>query len=180
MIETTRLLLQPLTYAQLQKYLQNDYSLEEELMLRTSPRTITAELQEALEETIMPNVADPSKNYLFCTLWTAISKADQQMVGDLCIVGEPNAEGEITIGYGTYDTFQGRGFMTETVGGIIGWVKTQPSVKSITATTNKTNIASYKVLERNNFVKIGESDEELHWKLNLDTAEARDSENSQF
>lgn len=41
------------------------------------------------------------------------------MVGDICIVGEPNASGEIEIGYGTYEEFQQKGFMTEAVGGII-------------------------------------------------------------
>jgi ribosomal-protein-alanine N-acetyltransferase len=30
---------------------------------------------------------------------------DNKMVGDLVIVGEPNADGEIEIGYGTYDEF---------------------------------------------------------------------------
>ena len=35
------------------------------------------------------------------------------MIGDLCMVGEPNADGEIEIGYGTYEQFQGKGFMTK-------------------------------------------------------------------
>ncbi len=39
--------------------------------------------------------------------------------------GEPNANGEIEIGYGTYDEFQGKGFLTEIVGGIIEWTKNQ-------------------------------------------------------
>lgn len=65
------------------------------------------ELKEALEQTILPNVADHTKNYLYSTLWTAISKAENKMIGDLCIVGEPNAAGEIEIGYGTYVEFQG-------------------------------------------------------------------------
>ena len=53
------------------------------------------------------------------------------MVGDLCIVGEPNANGEIEIGYGTYEEFQNKGFMTEVVRGIIEWAKAQITVKSI-------------------------------------------------
>jgi RimJ/RimL family protein N-acetyltransferase len=88
------------------------------------------------------------------------------------MVDEPNCEGELEIGYGTYDVFQGKGFMTEMVGGIIEWAKTQAAVKSIVATTNKTNAASFKVLERNSFVKVGETDVEFHWKLKLDTVES--------
>ena len=87
------------------------------------------------------------------------------MVGDLCIYGEPNENGEIEIGYGIYKEFRNRGFMTEIVQGIIDWAKTQPKVKSITASTDKTNLASFRVLEKNGFVKNGESGEFFYWIL---------------
>lgn len=167
MIETTRLILHPLTYEQLLKYSRCDNSLEQELNLNTTSRAISPELKEALEQTILPNVKDPDKNYLYSTLWTAISKAENKMVGDLCIVGEPNVSGEIEIGYGTYDEFQGRGFMTEIVGGIIAWARTQPGIKSITAYTDKTNIASFKVLQNNHFNQAGETDTSYFWKVEL-------------
>ena len=167
MIETERLILRPLTYEQLVKYIKCDNSLEKELKLNETSRTISPELKEAFEQTILPNVADRSKNYLYSTLWTAISKTENKMVGDLCIVGEPNNDGEIEIGYGTYDEFKNKGFMTEIVRGIIEWAKTQPKVKSIVASTDKTNPASYKVLEKNNFIKIGETEILGNWKLEI-------------
>ena len=165
MIETERLILKPLTYDQLVKYTKADNSLEEELALNKTSRTISPELKEAFEQTILPNVADKTNNYLYSTLWTAISKTENKMVGDLCIVGEPNANGEIEIGYGTYEEFQNKGFMTEIVSGIIVWTKTQPLVKAIIASTDKTNKASFKVLEKNNFLKSGETETLFHWKL---------------
>lgn len=165
MIETNRLILKPLTHNQLIKYIKCDNSLEEELSLNKTSRTISLELKEAFEQTILPNVADKTKNYLYSTLWTAISKSENKMIGDLCIVGEPNADGEIEIGYGTYGEFQGRGFMTEIVGAIIEWTKTQKIVKAIIASTDKTNTASFKVLEKNNFIKIGETEILQNWKL---------------
>ena len=165
MIETNRLILKPLTYNQLIKYIKCDNSLEEELNLNKTSRTISQELKEAFKQTIIPNVADKTKNYLYSTLWTAISRAENKMIGDLCIVGEPNANGEIEIGYGTYEEFQGKGFMTEIVGGIIEWTKTQLIVKAIIASTDKTNTASFKVLEKNSFIKIGETEILLNWKL---------------
>jgi ribosomal-protein-alanine N-acetyltransferase len=165
MIETERLILKPLNYDQLVKYAICDNSLEAELNLNTSSRTISPELKEALEQTILPNVADKTKNHLYSTLWTAIAKKENKMIGDLCIIGEPNSEGEIEIGYGTYEEFQNKGFMTEIVRGIIEWVKSQPTVKSIIASTDKTNIASYKVLQKNNFIKVGASDTSFKWEL---------------
>lgn len=167
MIETQRLTLKPLTYEQLVKYTKCDNSLEEELNLNETSRTISAELKEAFEQTILPNVADKSRNYLYSTLWTAISKTENKMVGDLCIVGEPNTDGEIEIGYGTYDEFQNKGFMSEIVSGIIIWSKTQPLVKAIIASTEKTNTASFKVLEKNNFIKISETETLYNWKLEI-------------
>jgi RimJ/RimL family protein N-acetyltransferase len=165
MIETERLVLKPLIYDQLLKYIKADGSLEVELNLHASDRTISPELREALEQTILPNVADPSKDYLYSTLWTIISKEANSMVGDLCIVGAPNENGEIEIGYGTYDDFTGRGFMTEAVGGIIKWASLQASVTAIIAATEKDNIASQVILQKNNFIKIGETDTLLNWKL---------------
>lgn len=168
MIETKRLILKPLTYEQLIKYTKCDNSLELELNLHKTSRTISPELKDAFEQTILPNVADKSKNYLYSTLWTAISKSENKMIGDLCIVGEPDANGEIEIGYGTYEEFQNRGFMTEIVSGMIEWAKTQPNVKALVASTEKTNTASFKVLEKNMFQKIGETETLYNWRLKLD------------
>lgn len=172
MIETKRLTLKPLTYGQLVKYIKCDNSLEIELNLNETVRTISPELKEALEQTILPNVADKSKNYLYATLWTLISKIDNKMVGDICIVGEPNTDGEIEIGYSTYNTFQQNGFMTEGVSGIIEWAKTQPGIKAIIASTNKTNTASFKILIKNGFIKIGETEALFNWKIFISTKHA--------
>ena len=146
MIETPRLIIRPLTHEQLIKYIRNDQSLEKELNLSTTEREISLELKEALEQAILPSVANQTKNFLFATLWTAISKNQKLMVGDLCFVGEPNHNGEIEIGYGTYKAFRNKGFMTEAVNGMIQWAKGQPSIKSIVASTRKNNQASYSVL----------------------------------
>jgi len=90
------------------------------------------------------------------------------MVGDLCFVGQPNCDGEVEIGYGTYDDFSGKGFMTEAVSGMIKWAKNQPDVKAIVADTEKTNTASFRVLEKNGFVKIGETELLFHWRLRFE------------
>ena len=167
MLETERLVIRPLTHEQLIKYAKCDGSLESELQLAPSSRTISPELREALEETIIPNVANPNNNYLYCTIWTAILKAEQMMVGDICIYGEPNPDGAIEIGYGTYAAFQGRGLMTEFVKGMIDWAKQESMIRSIVASTLKTNIASFRILEKNQFIRTGETETLFYWKLDL-------------
>jgi ribosomal-protein-alanine N-acetyltransferase len=168
MIETSRLTLRPLTYDQLLKYIRCDHSLEAELGLIPTVRVMSPELVEALEQTILPHVADPGKNYLFNTLWTAIDRQAQQMIGDLCFVGEPNEAGEVEIGYGTYPEFQGRGYMTEMVSGMVAWCSGQPGVSAIVASTDATNVASYRVLEKNQFVKASDADGMLKWLRRLE------------
>lgn len=140
---------------------------EKEFNLLPTKKNISAELKEALEQTILPNVFDKDKDYLYHTFWTIISKPDNRMVGDICFVGEPDPNGEIEIGYGTYQEFRNRGFMTEAVSRIVTWAKAQPKVKSIFAATTKENIASYSILEKNGFVHIGEVDDMLSWKIEL-------------
>ena len=167
MIQTFRLNLLPLSYDQLQKYIKNDQSLEKELNLKDSTRSISPELKEALQQTILPNVADPAKNYLYSTLWTIINRADRQMVADLCFVGEPNAEGEIEIGFGTYEQHQGHGYMTEAVTGMIKWVREQAGVKSIFAQTEMGNFASMSVLQKNGFVQLSSGEKLSSWRLDL-------------
>ncbi|MBC6109000.1 GNAT family N-acetyltransferase [Pedobacter fastidiosus] len=165
MIETERLILKPLTHDQLLKYIKDDHSLEQEFGLLPTKKNISPTLQQALEETILPNVFDKDKDYLYNTLWTIISKPDNKIVGDISFVGEPDPNGEIEIGYGTYEEFRGKGFMTEAVGRIIEWAKAQPKVKSIFASTAKDNVASYSILEKNNFVHVGEVDDMMVWKI---------------
>ena len=149
------------------KYIDANGTLEKELKLNKTAKEISPELKEALEKTILPSVADSSKNYLYNSLWSIIVKVENKMVGDICIFGEPNQKGEIEIGYGTYNEFENNGYMTEAVGGIIEWAKTQTNVHSIVASTEKENVGSYKILEKNKFIKIGEINTLFGWKLSL-------------
>ena len=167
MVETERLILLPLTYPQLLKYRASDHSLDEELGLNQTERTISPDLEEALAQTILPSVADKLKNYLFFTLWSVIVKAENRMVGDLCFIGEPNVGGEIQIGYGTYDKFRGMGYMTEAVGGMLKWAEKQPLVTCIIAGTEMNNVASAKVLQKNGFEKFAESGKLYCWRRNI-------------
>ena len=120
-------------------------------------------LKEALEQSIIPSLKDENKKYLFSTLWTVIDKNENRSVADVCFQGEPNEQGEIEIGYGTYEQHQGKGYMTEAVEGMINSAAKQTKVKAIIASTDKTNVASYKILEKNAFIKVSESKKQFNW-----------------
>jgi RimJ/RimL family protein N-acetyltransferase len=161
---TERLFIRPLSPAQLQKYTELNNILETELGLNPSGRAISAALKEALEQVIIPHVSS-SDNFLYSTLWTMIVKDLKQMVGDLCFKGSPNEHGEIEIGYGTYDGFQGRGYMTEAIGAMVGWAFRQPGVRAMIAETERDNMPSHRTLSKNGFVVYKEVENMLWWRL---------------
>lgn len=152
MIETARLQILPLSHDQLIKYIQCDPTLEIELGLQPASRKFSPALVEALEQSILPRVANQKTDFRYVTLWTIFLKNGRVSVGDLCFKGEPDEKGEIEIGYGTYDEHRQKGYMTEAVGGMLAWARQQKGIKAITAETETTNTGSLKILQHNGFV----------------------------
>lgn len=164
-IVTNRLLLLPLSYSQLLKYLQTNHSLESELGLAPVRRIVSPELMEAFQQAILPAVAVSTDQGLYYTLWTIIHKEQKAMVGDCCFKGPPDKSGEVEIGYGIHAEFQNKGFMTEAVGALCQWVLNQSEVKAVLAETEKTNLASQKILLKNGFSLYSKSAHMLWWRL---------------
>ncbi len=166
-IETARLYLHPLTYEQLKLYLQNDGSLEKELNIDWQPRDIHPDLRESLQNTLLPEMED-HQNFHFFTLWTMISKEYNCMIGDLCFKGEPCENGSVEIGYGIYPAFEKKGYITEAVEVLCLWAMNQKYVRSVRAETLPGNIASQRVLQKNGFVFLGNSNGFMKWQLHSD------------
>ena len=170
-LETERLKIKPLSYDELLLYVKLDNSLEKRLGLNPHSRSLPDELKEALEQLILPQVADSGDNILFSTLWTIIDKQKKLMVGDMCFKGVPNTTGEVEIGYGTYAAFQGQGFMTEAVRAISHWALSQAEVQTILAETSKENIYSHKTLSRNGFKAYEHVENMIWWRLDKEKNE---------
>jgi [ribosomal protein S5]-alanine N-acetyltransferase len=164
-LQTSRCSITPLTQAQLANYCIPDFSLENSLHVNPIPRTVPEFLANVINNKILPSVSDITKNPLYYTFWTIINKQENVMVADCCFKGEPNENGEIEIGYSTYPAFEGKGFMTEAVGAMVSWAFQQPNVQSVTAQTDPTNIASQKILQKNNFVQYGQTAENNLWRI---------------
>lgn len=165
-LETSRLTIFPLTLDQVKRYLQPGNALEQSLGLAIHPRSIPPELAEALEATILPAVAAAEGNaILFSTIWTIVLKESNMMIGDMCFKGAPAEDGSVEIGYGTYEAFQNKGYMTEAVQALTHWALQQPGVTKILAETEKENIASHKTLIKNQFRQNNEKGTMLWWVL---------------
>lgn len=167
MIETDQLRIIPLNHEYLAKFIKSDNSLEAALNLNDSSEAMQEALREALENDILPNLRDSNKNYLYYTLWMAIDKNENKIVGNICLKGEPNDDGEVEIGYGVYEEFKNRGYMTEIVALMIEWLRKQSNVKLVTALTEKDNVPSIRVLDKNKFIQSGEKEDLLYWVFQL-------------
>lgn len=164
-IKTERLEIKPLSKEELVDYISADYSLETNLGLKHLKRFVLERIKNKIQNQIIPSIIKYPDNSLFNTFWIVIDFQKKSIVADICFKGEPNNFGEVEIGYGTYPEAQGNGYMSEAVKGIILWAFEQNNVKSIIADTDPENIASKKVLEKNNFIITSKTDKNISWKL---------------
>jgi ribosomal-protein-alanine N-acetyltransferase len=69
------------------------------------------------------------------------------------------------VGYGLSPEHQGRGYMTEALQTISDWAFQQPAVKTLVAETDRSNVASHRVLRRLGFTLYHEKGHSVWWCL---------------
>lgn len=165
-IKTNRLLIMPLTLPQLKKHFESPAEFAGEMGLAPSQSLNDAETNEAILNQLLPNLENPENDPLFYTMWIVVEQNKKAIIGGICFHGAPDSNGEIEIGYGIDEKFRNQGYMTETIGGIVEWLKRNQKAKTVKAETDISNISSVKVLEKNGF-KLITKDEMLVLKLEL-------------
>jgi [ribosomal protein S5]-alanine N-acetyltransferase len=151
MIETTRLISRPLTAHELPLYVYDLPKFEAGAGLGPSHHHHSADLLWMVSAITEPALKINQTMHLYYTIWVVINKETRQLVADWGFKGPPNEAGAIEIGYGTHLGQRGKGYMTETVGGILAWARTHPPIRQVWAETEVTNVASQRVLEYNQF-----------------------------
>lgn len=165
MITTRRLTLIPLNMGQESDYFDDDGKLELGLGLIYVPRKLPPELKAVIQRFIIPLFIEQPENYLFFTSWIAVECHSSLIVADLAFKGTPDYKGATEVGYGTYSVYRNKGYMTEALQGLSHWAFSRTELAEITAETDKTNIASKRVLEKNGFKLAGGTADQLYWSL---------------
>lgn len=172
-INVERLILIPLDVENYTLYLEYTNKAEEKLGL-TVTNTVIEEPLKIAHNSRLKEVIKNKDNYLWETNWLVVLKEENRIIGGIMIKGLPNENGEVIIGYGTDDSYQKKGYMTEAVHGLIEWIFESPSALSVIADTDKDNVPSHKVLIKNGFKKYketietsdeGEIEELVWWRL---------------
>lgn len=146
-MKTKRLIIKPM----------NDASLEALLKSQTDD-----ELIKAYNDMLTGSRTDPGAR-LWYTAWN-ISLQSGERVGDICFKGPPNGLGEVEIGYGILDEFQGQGYATEAVNAICSWGFSMPGCYFIRAQAEEDNRAAERVMEKCGFKRIGDGSEGTLWE----------------
>lgn len=96
-------------------------------------------------------------------------RRDQAAIGTIGFHGPPNAQGQVTIGYGLVPHSWGNGYATEAVLALIEVCRAHPDVRSLAADTTHSNIASQRVLLKTGFRLVRQDPELLYYERGLNT-----------
>jgi RimJ/RimL family protein N-acetyltransferase len=85
---------------------------------------------------------------------------ERTAIGNGGFKGKPTRDGTVEVGYSVMESFQGRGYATEAVGGLLKWAFDHPQVNRVIAETYPELLPSIRVLVKNKFVPAGKGSEE--------------------
>ncbi|MDD3080105.1 MAG: GNAT family N-acetyltransferase [Paludibacter sp.] len=165
MLHSDRITLVPLTPGDLEIYADSPAKLACQYGL-SDPATLDHETLEALNECLLPNIKNPTREFLFYTMWLVVDHNIKTVVASLCFHGEPEA-GIVEIGYGTSEKFRNKHYITEALQLIIGWAKKRTDIRIITAETEAENLPSQKALRNNRFYIYNQNDHSIFWKIDV-------------
>lgn len=162
-----RLRLIPLDLHHLKLLNRGNHELERSLGLKTSSLEVYPEFLQAFHESIIsfsiPQVTLHPENFEWFTHWLIILQEEEMIIGGIGASGLHPGKGDTEIGYFIDHRYEGNGFATEAVSSFTNWLFTDPSLISINAETPVNHIASQRVLQKNEFLKLREDDELVYW-----------------
>jgi ribosomal-protein-alanine N-acetyltransferase len=80
-------------------------------------------------------------------------------------MGPPGADHTVEIGYSVIPDRRGRGYATEATRALVRWALGQPQVEVVVAGCDIENAPSIRILERTGFVRTGETNGEVRWRV---------------
>ena len=163
-LKTKRLRIVPLPVEQLYLLSTDISRLEKDMGLNPSGYTPDEHLQQAIESMYRLTLEHPD-SYFWYTNWQIILISENKSIGSAGFKGGPDDNGGVEIGYGINEGYCGNGYITEAVNALCKWALEQQDVNCVIAETEKDNVASHRVLEKNGMIKYKEVTNSFWWKL---------------
>lgn len=92
--------------------------------------------------------------------WYALARESRTLIGSGGLAGQPDSEGTVTLGYSLVPEYEGQGYASEMVAGLLQWMAGTGRVRRVHATTFERHFRSARVLEKNGFSCRGVSSED--------------------
>lgn len=147
-IETSRLVLQPITAQTAQDIVAGDFG-----ALRPGAGWPTGQTIEGLLLEI-DRGSSPAR-------WLIV--LDGSVIGDVGCKGGPGPDGSVEIGYAVAPGYHGCGYGSEAVAAFVEWVLDREDVRRVVASTLADNLPSRRVLEKAGFAITSSADGHVYW-----------------
>ncbi|MEW5675747.1 GNAT family N-acetyltransferase [Flavobacterium enshiense] len=140
----------------------------EMFMLRSNP-----EIMKYIPREMPKNLDDAVKHIEFmqgllenceCINWAICLKEDKKLIGNIGYFRMQPENHRAEIGYMLNSSFHGKGIMQEALDRIINYGFNDMKLHSIEAVTDPENFASWKLLEKNGFIREGHFKEDCYWQ----------------
>lgn len=164
-IKTARLHIKALSLEQLKTRLISPHLLEMDLGWIISQPNLTKAERRAVVIKIMKMEASEKEYHPWFTFWLISQNKDHKVVGMIGFKGMPFDGGNVEIGYGINPPFQNNGFATEAVKAMVRWAAQYPICKAVIAETDRSNLASQRVLAKAGLRIYEETELSLLWRI---------------
>lgn len=164
-IRTERLYLLALTMAQLELYRDSPERLEQELGFPISRDNVTEIVCQAMGMKLSEMAEVETDLHPWYTYWLVVVTAQAFGAGLAGFKGMPDPNGEAEISYGIDPAFRGQGYTTEAVRALMAWAFGAPACHAVSASVNKDNVASIRVLAKAGLHIYRETTDTLYWRI---------------
>lgn len=151
---TNRLVLRQIGHGDAEQVL---FLRSDETVLQYIDRTPVLSLQEAAE--FIDRIMQQEKNGE-CVTWAMVPKDATQMIGSICFWNLEKERSKAEVGYSMYPDYYGMGLMQEAMAAVLAFGFDTMKMKVVEAITNRDNVRSRRLLERNNFTRDAQLEKE--------------------
>lgn len=117
---------------------------------------------------VLPRQVAAAPEHARYGIWVIVENATDVVIGDIGFFGPPGPDRTLEVGYSITPDRRRRGYATEAGRALVAWAFEQPDVRAIVARCDHDNEASIRTLERVGFPRTGQTDGQLHWRLEPD------------
>lgn len=162
---TPHLQLLPLSRTQLSALERGPEHLEALLGLSISRDILAHPVLRAISMKLQNMARAPESRHSWYTYWLIIVAADSFGAGLAGFKGQPNALGQVEIGYGIDSAYRQRGYATEAAYALLEWAWQQPDCQIVAAWTARDNAASQRVLQKIGMCPKRVTGDKIYWQI---------------